>query len=404
MRPLRCIFGMARLPLIVIVMAASASALSLAVRPATSAASVPSPLVRMHRVVAAGVAAPMPVVSRAAPAFASTDATGASRADDADYGSTWRPGATQSWLAYDLSAVSPSRRGRVVLAWYAETNVYDYAAIGDSAPPIPVAYAIEANAAPSGKVAPGAGWVTLTAVRGNALHSRQHLLDLTGYRWIRLNITAVGNPSLALNLDIHDAARGTDDSWLFCGSSSNAAAMDHAARGDGTFAQLVAARQAGRFPVQENCGIGGTTSADGARLLPGWLPRFPGRYVALTYGLNDANRAQPGRVDADAFYRNYAAMVEAVLAAGKVPIVSTVPWARTANAQANTPLLNRKLEALYAAYPQIVRGPDLYAYFAVRHELISPDDLHPSADGMAAYRRLWAEQALGAIYGEKIGR
>jgi lysophospholipase L1-like esterase len=393
-----------RLSLIVIVVAMSASALSLAVRPAASAANAPSPLVRLRRVVASGVAVPMPVVSRGVPAFASTDGTGAGRADDADYSSTWRPGATQSWLAYDLSAVMPSRRGRVVLAWYAETNVYDYAVVGDGAPPIPVTYAIEANAAPSGKVAPGAGWVTLTAVRGNTLHSRQHILDLTGYRWIRLNIAAAGNPGLALNLDIHDAASGTDDSWLICGSSSNAAAMDHAARGDGTFAQLIVARKTGHFPVQENCGIGGTVSADGARLLPGWLPRFPGRYVALTYGMNDANRAQPGQVDAEAFYRNYVTMVEAVLAAGKVPIVSTVPWARTANAQANVPALNRKLELLYAAYPQIVRGPDLYAFFNAHHDLISPDDLHASAEGMAAYRRLWAEQAVVMIYGAKVGR
>ena len=47
----------------------------------------------------------------------------------------------------------------------------------------------------------------------------------------------------------------------------------------------------------------------------------------------------------------------------------------------------------------MVRGPDLYGYFGAHQELISPDDIHPSAEGMAAWRRLWAERALVAIYG-----
>ena len=74
-------------------------------------------------------------------------------------------------------------------------------------------------------------------------------------------------------------------------------------------------------------------------------------------------------------------MVKAILAAGKVPIASTVPWARTASAQANLPLLN-------ATCPAVVRGPDLYGYFAAHQELISPDDIHPTAEGMAAWCRL----------------
>jgi lysophospholipase L1-like esterase len=392
-----------RLPLIVIVVAVLVSLLQLAMEPAESAASAPTRETTGRRV-ALRTVPPMPVISRDVPAFASADSAGAGRADDADYASTWRPAATRAWLAYDLAAIPVASRGRVVLAWYAETGVYDYAAVGDGAPPIPVDYTVEANAAQGGGAAPAAGWVTLETVRGNTLHSRQHALDLTGYQWVRLNIAAAGNASLALNLDIHDAMGGTTDSWLFCGSSSNAAAMDHAARGAGTFAQLVAAALPGRFPVQENGGIGGTVSADGARLVSGWVARFPGRYVALTYGMNDANNAAPGRVDAEAFYRNYVVMVEAVLAAGKIPVVSTVPWARTANAQANVPALNQKVMALYAAYPQVVRGPDLYASCVAHQDLISSDNLHPSAEGMASYRRLWAERATVAIYGGMIAR
>lgn len=393
-----------RLPLLTLAVALIVGGATLAARPTALAADAPATRTGLRRPAASGVAPSMPVVSRGVRALASADGAGAAGAADADYASAWHPNAIQSWLAYDLSGIPAAKREAVVLAWYAETGVYDHGAVGDQTPAVPVMYAIEASAAPGGGAAPAAGWVNLVTVRGNGLHSRQHALDLTGYTWVRLNIAAAGHPDLAINMDLHDAALGADDSWLICGSSSNAAAMDHAPRGAGTFAAQVAAALPGRFPVQENCGIGGTTSADGARLLPGWLPRFPGRYVALTYGLNDANRAKPGAVDAESFYRSYVAMVEAVLAAGKVPIVSTVPWARTANAQANVPLLNRKLAILYATYPQIVRGPDLYAYFSTHQGLISADDLHPSAEGMATYRRLWAERAVSAVYGERIGR
>ena len=142
------------------------------------------------------------------------------------------------------------------------------------------------------------------------------------------------------------------------------------------------------FPVQENVGNSGRTSGDGAAHIQTWLELFPGRYVALSYGTNDANRARPGEPDlASAFYASYATMVEAVLAAGKVPVVPKIPWARTATVQANGPVLNAKLDELYLAYPEIVRGPDFWAYFQENQGLISHDGVHPTGPGYAAYRR-----------------
>ena len=43
------------------------------------------------------------------------------------------------------------------------------------------------------------------------------------------------------------------------------------------------------FPAQEAGGIGFLTSADGAKYINTWLQLFPGKYVALSYGTNDAN-------------------------------------------------------------------------------------------------------------------
>ena len=55
------------------------------------------------------------------------------------------------------------------------------------------------------------------------------------------------------------------------------------------FAQLINARAPAYFPAQEAGGIGFLTSADGAKYINTWLQLFPGKYVALSYGTNDAN-------------------------------------------------------------------------------------------------------------------
>ena len=65
---------------------------------------------------------------------------------------------------------------------------------------------------------------------------------------------------------------------------------------------------------------------------------------------SDANSC----VSATTFYNNYVTMVKAVLAAGKIPVVPTIPWARTANIQNCGTGFVAKIQALYAAYPEIV--------------------------------------------------
>ena len=91
-------------------------------------------------------------------------------------------------------------------------------------------------------------------------------------------------------------------------------------------------------------------------------------------------------------------MVQAVLNVGKVPIVPTIPWARSANVQNCGPGFNAQIQALYTAYPQIVKGPDLWSYFKANQSLIGGDGLHPSAAGYGAYRQQWANAMLANVY------
>ena len=343
--------------------------------------------------------APMPVIGRHAPAFASGGEDPPGWGNDADYGTHWRSTRVPAWLAYDLSGAPTARRGRVVVAWYnGEVEAYDAAAGGRNAPGVPAAYAIEANPAPGGADAPETGWVALASVTGNTYHSRQHVVDLTGYTWVRLLVTEAAAPAgggVRFNLDVHDASRGVEDAWIFYGDSITAGAMNAAPIGPTvTFAQLINLWVPSNFPAQEGGGVGGLRSGDGARLVPTWLPAYPGRYVGLSFGTNDA-RAE---VSPEAFYANYEAMVGAVVAVGKVPVVPKVPWGRVQYLQVAVPAFNAKLDELYAAHPEIVPGPDFWAYFLERQALISRDGVHPTPAGYAAYRQHWADTMIRRVY------
>ena len=368
-------------------------------------------------VVALAGPAGLPVISRGVPAYTNDDCSGsapASLAADEDYATLWRscaasPSAARPvWLAYQLAAVPAARRGRVLVVWYNDpkTSPYDHGLINDRGYNIPSNYTIEGNAA-EGSSVPAAGWVGLVAVSGNRYHSRQHLIDMTGFNWLRMSVTAsdgsTQNFDVSLNLDVHDAGAGAKDDWIFYGDSITQDGMNHdplrSAGGTGTWSQVVHAGNPQFFPVAEDGGIFGLDSTGGATNMSAWLQLFAGQYVALSYGTNDANSAGAGDTSiVQRFYNNYVRMVEAVLAAGKIPVVPTIPWARTDNIKANGPVLNQQIQRLYAEYPEIVRGPDLWSYFQANQSLISADNLHPSATGYVALRREWANAMLATVY------
>ena len=367
----------------------------------------------------------MPVISRNVPAYTNDDcggATPASKANDNIYDDGWKSCTTPStsaptYLAYDLSGVPVAQRGQVLVVWYNDpaTLVYDYTykSSVNPQPPgcttncgwspydIPRDYTLQANAAPGGSL-PGSGWVTLATVSGNNYHSRQHAVDLTGYNWVRINVTAINGVQNAtfvvLNMDVHNASAGYQDDWIFYGDSITEGSMHHYG-GGGTFGQQINARLPNRFPAQEAGAIGGTLSIDGVNSINTWLAMFSGTYVPIAYGTNDAGFD----VTPTAFYNNYVSMVQAVLAKGKIPLVPKIPWACTATpygakVQANAPALNQKIDDLYSAFPQVIHGPDLWAFFQANPSLISADCIHPTEPGYFAMRTQWVNTAMATVY------
>src|SRR6266567_4573637 len=225
------------------------------------------------------------VISRHLPAFASSGYYPASNANDDSYDTTWRSQSTPAWLAYDLSGVPASQRGKVLVVWYNATSNYDHTIIGYNAYNMPQDYTIDVNPAPGGGIPPDGGWVTLATVKGNHYHSREQVIDMAGNNWIRINVTRVDgsleNYDASINMDVYDANYGIADNWIFFGDSITAGAMGHATTGGvKAFAQLINSQTPKYFPAQESGGIGYLTSADGTKYINTWLQLFPGKYIA----------------------------------------------------------------------------------------------------------------------------
>jgi lysophospholipase L1-like esterase len=336
----------------------------------------------------------MSLISRGRPAFASSGGAG-SLANDADYNGEWRSSGVPVTLAYDLSGVPSAQRAQILLVWYNdETYGYDHALAGQVGYNNAGSYTIEANAATGGGSPPTSGWVTLATVAGNTNHSREHVMNFTGYNWIRMNATASdgssGNADIDINMDVYDVGGGVTNGWFFNGDSITANCMNHQNMGVGAvdFGTQVATIT-GFSPPQENAGIAGYTTTTMLPLFSGYVARFPGRYVTINLGTNDAGGS------ASQFYTNLSSMVAIVQAAGKIAVVPTIPWAVDPSHQANIPALNTQIQNLYTNNPAVMHGPDLWTLFQNNPSLISSDQLHPTSQGCAALRTAWANVAAG---------
>lgn len=364
-----------------------------------------------------GLAGELPVISRSVPAYASGGYPAAYSNDD-DYATVWRsvtapsPSSPQ-WLAYDLSAVPAARRSHVVLAWYNDATSPYWQGPGGTFYAQPRDYSIEVSSGPSG-TPPVSGWTTVVRVTGNTFSGRAHTLDLGGANWVRLRMTASnggpGNDDVAIQLDIHDVSTQAD-SWLFLGDSITQEGTRHANingagwRG-GNLAQLVgAATEQTRFPAIVDGGVGGMTMAWAAQNVDALLEPFQGRYVAISYGTNDANTngpLQPAQVDG--YYRNLLRVVDAVQARGLVAVVPSTPWGCASNGWlgTNAQTLNNYVAAhLWTDRPEVVRGPDLWTFYRQNPGLLR-DCIHPTyaaeagqLNGYEQFQRQWVAVIAG---------
>lgn len=337
---------------------------------------------------------PMPLISKNIPSFATGD--NAKNANDASYATSWK-GNLPGWVAFDLSQIPVKDRSKILFAWYnSDTYDYDPTILNKGFYGLPKSYTIEGNTAQGGKTEPKSGWEVIEKVDNNVYHSRQHIFGFAKYNWVRLNITA-GNGSnplyVSINVDIHSANKGAADSWIFYGDSITAGGM--VMQNGNSFAQLINAANSAFYPAAECGGTGAILSTHGANMIETWLKFFPGKYVGLAFGTNDAWGNQTGD---DKYYANLEKMVKEIIAAKKVPIVSKIPYSSLNDIANNLPAYNKKIDDLYIAYPDIIKGPDLETLFKNNLNYLSSDKVHPNENGYLAMRKAWAEAMLKTVY------
>ena len=346
-----------------------------------------------------------PIISRDVPAFASSGS--ANDANDNSFDTMWWSEGVPAWLAYDLSSVPVAQRGRVLLVWYNETNSYDHKSVNEAAFNIPSSYTIDINSAPGGGSPPTSGWRTLVTVTNNHYHSRQHVFNMQGANWVRINVTAsdgsTDNYSVRINMDIYEASYGLENDFIDYGDSITAGSMSHLTTEAQvkSFGDLIHEQLPDQFPIEEDGGTGYLSSYNPIdsqyHYLQAWLSVFPGKYVGLSYGTNDSwGCGDPAGV-ADKVYNNYLVMVQTVLAAGKIPIVPHMIWSPRPDLQTCAIAINVKIDQLYKKYPKVVPGPDLYAVLQ-NHPEDFGDMIHPNDQGIGRYRQAWANTFLRTIY------
>jgi lysophospholipase L1-like esterase len=346
----------------------------------------------------------MPKISQGLPSYTNYAQSPASNAVDADYSSVWRTGhvpaaGDSNWLAIDLSSVPVAQRTTIYSVWFNEYG-YNYDTANAPSYTLPGDFAIEGNGAPGGGQPPASGWTTLASTTGNLLSSGANLFAFGGYNWVRFECTASAanvaaqNGDTSLQWNLYDAHVG-NDGWKFGGDSITANSMGHQPTND-SFDQLVHASIV-NDPAFEMAGDGGWSTATMLANIDAFLANFPGRYFGLALGTNDA----PGN-DPAAYGANMTLLVNKVLAAGKVPVVPTIPYTAEP-AHADIPAYNAEIETLYATYgAQLVKGPDLYTviYDGRATMFTNPTDLHPNAAGNAAIRQAWASAMITNVYGQ----
>lgn len=336
---------------------------------------------------------PNPVISRNCPAY-SGNASQPSAANDEHYFSFCFI-KSPDYLAYDLSAVPDEQRKKVIAVWY-NTSSFDCIGMYQNRNMEPSDYTIELNSAQGGEY-PENGWEIVETVEGNTLSSRQHLIEMEGYNWIRLNIAKADDAEgkqASINFDIHNVSDGVADSWLFLGDSITAGGMNNC-YGTG-FATHINNIDSRYFPVQENGGIGGIRSIDGKENIDRWLSVSQARFVSMAYGTNDCW----GNPDAtESYYENTKYMIDAVLKAGKIPVLPKIPASTNADVGKNVPLYNAVVDRLYEEYgSRLVQGPDFEAFFSENPDYLSGDGVHPSDVGYAAMREEWAKVMYERVY------
>ena len=148
------------------------------------------------------------------------------------------------------------------------------------------------------------------------------------------------------------------------------------------------------YPVAvANEGVPGVSSDYGAAFIGDTLSRYPtAKSFLVLYGTNDAytNSGTFTPVSRGTYKSNMQAIISAIKAAGKTPVLAKVPY--TSNPRYDLPSIqeyNVVIGELVAENGITVAPPAFYTLFQ-NPGLLSADGLHPNGTGYQSMANLWA--------------
>jgi lysophospholipase L1-like esterase len=312
-----------------------------------------------------------------------------------------------AWVAIDLGT-GPSR---VLLIWR-DVGTAAYTNVLGGAP-----YDYHVDTSADSTDGTDGTWTTVATVTANPVHVREHALDFSGQRWVKLVATAaLPSPDAGASdagavydvrldeisvFDLSAADGGApSDTWFFMGDSITQGAFAGNYGAGTRFDDLLHTAMPAYYPAMVAGGITSEYATHAVKHIneDHFLDLNPDlTHVAIGYGTNDSwGNKHPVTVGFEATMET---LVTAVLAAGRVPILARIPYAcekpDEATQHTTIPRFNEIIDRLQAKY-QLPCGPDLYAYFAAHPEQLA-DCVHPNSTGYKQMNQLWADAAR-ALY------
>jgi len=231
-------------------------------------------------------------------------------------------------------------------------------------------------------------WSTVLSVSSNTVSARGHLIDFTGYSWIKMSILQGGGT--LDEIEVFDASNGINDVWFFPGTSITANTFK------GTppainFADRITSSYPSNNPVMIRGGIGCISSTDFVNNLTKYMTIAKNaKYWAIEMGTNDAWGGS--NYNAATFKSNLQKVIDACKVNGIQPIIARVLATNKTNAgwQVHADFLKAVDELTVAN--NLIAGPDLYNWFLAHPEDLNSDGVHPNASGASNIQRLWAEK------------
>jgi lysophospholipase L1-like esterase len=294
--------------------------------------------------------------------------------------------ALPTWCAIHIGA-GPKR---LLVAWSSD-YIFDYTA-PDGMTPRDYTLSVSADSANGSD----GHWQTVAAVTNNETRVREAVIPFTGMSWVKMTVTRgqarPTQPFIRIDqVDCYDVSAGLNDTALFQGDSLTVMGYNRFEESHPSFDELIHQMDPRLYPVMLNEGEGGWTSSGAVQHIQQWLALNPDiHYWLLGWGTNDALNM----LDPTAFHDNMQRVIEAIKAAGHVPVLARIPAIERSGADgaaldAEIRALNTQIDLLTRAN-HLIPGPDLYTLFSQHlRAYVGPDGIHPTSAAAVAMNHAW---------------